>query len=238
MPLLLFLLGTGAGSFLNCLTYRIYRGKSILGRSFCDNCGHVLHIRDLVPLFSYILFRGKCRYCLKRISFQHPLVEFMTGALFASFYIPVYSLTDIATLFYFLFIASLLIFVFVYSARHLVVPTKPSLLLIASSFLYRFFENYKDWSMLFEFLCCAGIAFLLLLFLSGRTGEASYAAFMGLFLGFPLIIPGLFLSFVFGVIITTVLFAVEGRRKIPLGAFLVTGTLAAHFAGKEIILFL
>lgn len=63
------LLGACMGSFLNCAAWRVVHGESVLrGRSHCDVCGHVLAPRDLVPVFSYVFSRGRCRYCGAKLS--------------------------------------------------------------------------------------------------------------------------------------------------------------------------
>ena len=63
-----FLCGTVSASFFTCIGSRIAAGKDwIRGRSTCDACGHVLSVRDLIPVFSYILNRGRCRWCGARI---------------------------------------------------------------------------------------------------------------------------------------------------------------------------
>lgn len=77
-----FIFGSIVASFVNVVIYRLPRGISIVkGRSYCTNCHHVLQIRDLVPVVSYILLRGKCRYCHTKISLVHPLVEMSGGIL-------------------------------------------------------------------------------------------------------------------------------------------------------------
>ncbi|MEA2092623.1 MAG: prepilin peptidase, partial [Patescibacteria group bacterium] len=79
----IFLLGVFIGSFLNCLIYRLEIGDKPEGRSYCPKCKKTLKVKDLVPVFSYILLKGRCRYCGERISIQYPLVELSTGVLFA-----------------------------------------------------------------------------------------------------------------------------------------------------------
>ena len=60
--LLAALLGACMGSFLNCAAWRIVHGESVLrGRSHCDACGHVLTVRDLIPVVSYLAAHGRCR---------------------------------------------------------------------------------------------------------------------------------------------------------------------------------
>src|SRR3989338_11512033 len=71
------------GSFLNVLADRLSFGKTILGRSKCDSCKHELAWNDLLPIVSYIVLQGKCRYCKAPFSLQYPLVELFTGVIFA-----------------------------------------------------------------------------------------------------------------------------------------------------------
>ena len=104
----IFGLGLCIGSFLNCVIYRLpdespanaghsdgpvkmrealLSGrqsliKKLRGRSFCPNCKHTLSWTDLVPVFSFMFFKAKCRYCRKKISWQYPAVELATGAIF------------------------------------------------------------------------------------------------------------------------------------------------------------
>ena len=81
--LLIFIFGLLVGSFLNCLIYRLETGGSFLkGRSFCPRCKHILNWQDLIPIFSFLILKRKCRYCGKKISWQYPLVELVTAILF------------------------------------------------------------------------------------------------------------------------------------------------------------
>lgn len=79
------LLGACMGSFLNCAAWRIVHGESVLrGRSHCDACGHVLAPRDLVPVFSYVFSRGRCRYCGAKLSPRHAVGEAVAALVFVS----------------------------------------------------------------------------------------------------------------------------------------------------------
>jgi len=69
-------LGAVLGSFLNCAAWRIAHGESFLkGRSRCPSCDHVLGAADLVPIFSWLFLRGKCRHCGGKVSVRYPLTE-------------------------------------------------------------------------------------------------------------------------------------------------------------------
>ena len=81
--LIIFTFGLTAGSFLNCLIYRLEKGEGFLrGRSYCPYCKKTLAWRDLIPVFSFLILKGKCRYCQKKISWQYPLIEISTGLIF------------------------------------------------------------------------------------------------------------------------------------------------------------
>lgn len=75
-----FILGCALGSFTDCLAGRMLAGTSILkGRSHCDACGHVLGVPDLVPLFSWLCLRGRCRYCGAKIPAESFWAELVSG---------------------------------------------------------------------------------------------------------------------------------------------------------------
>ena len=76
-------LGACMGSFLNCMAWRIVHGESVLhGRSHCDVCGHVLGAGDLIPVVSYIIHKGRCKYCGAKLSAGHVFAEVLTALTF------------------------------------------------------------------------------------------------------------------------------------------------------------
>ncbi len=85
---LLFFFGSAIGSFLNVLTIRYQPDKPLLsrdiisGRSLCPFCHKILRWYELIPLISFVIQKGRCRACHQRLSWQYPIVEFITGALF------------------------------------------------------------------------------------------------------------------------------------------------------------
>ena len=74
-----FIIGAIFGSFLNMLVYRVNKGQNLLGRSYCDITKKPLKPVDLIPILSYLIYRGKCRDCHKKISPLYPIVEFLMG---------------------------------------------------------------------------------------------------------------------------------------------------------------
>lgn len=77
--------GLVMGSFCNNWAYRLCRGQSVAkGRSHCPDCGHTLAAKDLIPLLSWALLRGRCRYCGGKISIRYPLAEILSALVFLS----------------------------------------------------------------------------------------------------------------------------------------------------------
>ena len=82
ITIFLFLIGSCIGSFLNVCIYRIPLEKSIVyPPSGCPKCNENLKPRDMIPILSYIMLKGKCRYCKDPISIQYPIVELITGII-------------------------------------------------------------------------------------------------------------------------------------------------------------
>ncbi|MEK7169629.1 MAG: prepilin peptidase [Patescibacteria group bacterium] len=85
----LFIFGLAIGSFLNVLVLRynpegnLWNTKKLSGRSRCPHCNHELKASELVPLWSFFVQKGRCRECDHKLSFQYPVVEFLSGAIFA-----------------------------------------------------------------------------------------------------------------------------------------------------------
>jgi len=80
---LLFVLGAVLGSFINCSAFRIVRGEDFVkGRSHCPSCGHELGTLDLIPVLSWLMLGGKCRYCGTKISPRYFLTETLCGVCF------------------------------------------------------------------------------------------------------------------------------------------------------------
>lgn len=81
------ILGLCMGSFASALVWRLHAKRNfITERSECEHCGHVLAWYDLLPIVSWLLLKGTCRYCHKKLSIEYPLTEFLTGCLFVLLY--------------------------------------------------------------------------------------------------------------------------------------------------------
>lgn len=156
--------GLVVGSFLNVIIFR-HGVRSIGGRSGCMSCGTQLPWHDMVPVFSWLLLGGRCRFCRARISIQYPLVEAATAILFALIggalgpgLVFTHGLPDIQfallvlTTICFLTIAALLVAIFAYDLYHTIIPDAWVYTFIAlafcGQFLIPFWGEYGNWLFL------------------------------------------------------------------------------------------
>ena len=236
--LLIFSFGLIIGSFLNCIIYRLEIGKSFLeGHSFCPYCKHELAWHDLIPVFSFLMLKGKCRYCHKKISWQYPLIELATALLF----LLIINHYHLPFTIYYLLITCFLIVIFVYDLKHYIIPDKVIFPAILISFLFLLTTN----SLLFNSILSAFGAsfFFLLIYLISQGqwlgfGDVKLSFLMGLHLGFPNILVALFSAFFTGAVIGLILIAQSKKTlksRVPFGPFLVFGTFLAMFYGEPII---
>ncbi len=242
LPLAIFLLlGLFVGSFLNVVIYRFKIGRSILKpRSFCPNCKHILAWYDLIPVLSFVLLCGKCRYCRKRISWQYPLVELSAGLLFILFYLKSGSL-DWRLLFNLLFV-SILVVVFVYDLKHYLILDKvivsgAVLAVIASIFLSKPEFLYA----LLGSAAAGGFFALLVLVSRGKWmggGDVKLGFLIGLIVGWPSVLVSLFLAFVLGSIVGVLLIVFHKKTlksAVPFGTFLAVATVTVMLYGEKML---
>lgn len=245
------LFGLAVGSFLNCIIYRLETNQSFLrGRSFCPHCRHVLSWQDLIPLLSFLVLRGKCRYCHQYISFQYPLVELATGLIFLLVFRlqPFFSFSQFVDVLYLFIISSFLIVIFVYDLKHYIIPDKVVYPAIVIALIYNLQFLISRESLIFNNLVLSAVGaavFFLVIVLISRgkwmgVGDIKLAFLMGLLLGWPNILLALFSAFLIGAIIGITLIALSKKSlksEVPFGPFLVTGTFIALFWGQEIVNF-
>jgi prepilin signal peptidase PulO-like enzyme (type II secretory pathway) len=238
--LLLLLFGLAIGSFLNVLVYRLNTEQSPLkGRSFCPKCRHQLAWKDNLPLLSFGLLRGKCRYCHSPISWQYPIVEATTGLITVFLYIwfaginnfqfGVFNLSGSLTFdFVFtLFISYSLIAIFVSDVLYLTIPDEVVIFDLILSLVFLFLQRYQISIInLITALAAAAFFYFLVLITRGKgmgLGDVKLALVMGLILGWPKIIFAMELAFLTGAL-TGVILILIGRKKmkskIAFGPFL------------------
>lgn len=126
---LLFFCGCATGSFLNCLTDRMIRKESLFERSMCVSCKHVLGSIDMIPVFSYLFFKGRCRYCNEKIDPLCFYSELAGGILFLLLYCRFRLGWE---LFCYLTVACILLTIALYDAKSMLIPDVAMLLLFVT----------------------------------------------------------------------------------------------------------
>lgn len=252
--LLLAILGLTFGSFLGVVTSRLPRKESFVkGRSHCPRCGKEITWYDNIPLLSFVLLAGKCRYCRKPISFRYPAIEVATGigfVLVAFIWKNCYSGTVCgwkaslgpASLPFILSVLLLTIAIFVVDSEKKIIPDE----LVFSGFLLTLAALFFGKSENFYGHLWAGFVagfFLLLVHLatSGRgmgLGDVKYALFAGAFLGPSQALIWLFLAFLTGGtagIILILLGRSHLKSQIAFGPFLALAFLLTAIFGENLL---
>lgn len=239
----LFIFGTAIGSFLNVLIDRWPNNQSIQGRSHCDFCQHKLTWYDLIPIVSYFVLKGHCRYCKKKLSLNYPLVEFITGVMFIItwVYLPAPLFTyKIA----YLGIVSCLIVVFFADAKYHIIPDQIQIAFLIFSLItlpvYGSIQQIFIYRIISAFAVMAPILFLYWITRGGGMGfgDVKLSFVIGIFLGLKLGLISLYLAFIMGALIGILMLFLKKRSlrsKIAFGPFLVLGTLVALFLQSPLL---
>lgn len=232
-------LGLIVGSFLSMLIPRLHNDEKgiVFGRSHCSRCKHVLTAKELIPLVSYLVQGGKCKKCKKSIGAVYPLTELATaltfGALFAyTMYWPEFLIYAI--------LFSILIFIFVYDLRYKEIHDAVMLPGIFLAFAASFLVGDPISSLIGAAI---GVGFFGIQWLISRgqwvgSGDMRIGAFMGFMLGWEKMILALVFAYILGSIIGVALLAskkADRKTALPLGPFLVAGTVVAFFWGQNLI---
>lgn len=242
--IILFILGTILGSFINALAFRHNTGKSMWGRSGCITCGMALKSQDLVPVVSFLFLRGRCRGCGARISWQYPIVEVLGGVIAVLAYTqtnnPIHFTLSMGFFMVLLFIA-------VYDLRHTIIPDQFVVALVVSALLFHSISETGGFSLpdpgyLFSGIILALPLVLIWLLSKGRAmglGDGKLMFAIGFFLGISQGASAFLLSFWIGAVVGILLLLsarthkkgrqVTMKSEVPFGPFLVLGAGIAYF---------
>jgi len=243
MEIIVLVFGLIIGSFLNVCIFRIPKGESIsYPPSHCTSCGYNLKPKDLVPVFSYLFLKGRCRSCKEKISFRYPIIELINALSYVLIYMKFgFAIKSI----FFCLLASLLIVISmidfdtkeVYTATTLFGLILGIVYLVVSYFYSNI--NYTDNIL-------GGVVGFLIIFLivklTGGMGEGDYeiAGICGLFLGVKGILVGLFIGIILGAIYGSVLLirkSKTGKDEMAFGPFIALGSFISLIYGTKILEF-
>lgn len=246
--ILVFVFGIILGSFLNVCILRLPEEKTIVnGNSACPSCGVRLTAIDLVPVFSYIFLRGKCRRCKSTISPQYIIIELLTGILFFFLYLKfgfTPPLPVLAAL-----IAALIVIALI-DWRYMMIPDGLIITILTIGVIETVITAitglFGSWLQYVIGFLAGGLPLLLIALFcyyilkkeALGAGDIKLMAAAGLVIGWKLIITAYIIGIVFGALFGILLLVTKIKKRedaIPFGPFLSFGILASVFFGNEII---
>lgn len=243
-----FILGAAMGSFYNVLGLRVVNKQSIIKpRSHCEKCGHVLSWYELIPIFSFIFLKGKCRNCKTKLSYLYLFSEFFCGVLFA---ISFYSFGFSPNLIISIVLSSLLIIVTVSDVTYMIIPDRfiviSGILILLTKLIFVGYQEFL-YSLGYGILAFA-VMFLIMKFgdyifkketLGGADVKLMFV--VGTCLGPFLSLLVIIIASMIALPVSLVLLVKEKEHAIPFGPFIVIGALIVFltkFDSVKIINFL
>jgi len=259
--LFVFIIGASIGSFLNVLIDRLPKEESINGRSHCDFCGKKIAWYDLIPVFLFFILRGKTRCCKKKLSFQYPVIELITGLIFVGVIKDGPYFESLTRTVLMLSILSSLIVIFVSDLKYHLISDYMLLALFIFSVIFHLMqligsENptptlgvstiYNYLQLFITIYIPSGLIISfpiwLIYFISRERamglGDVYLAAIMGFLLGWQAGLLALYIAFVTGAIFGLIAIIFKNKKfksKIAFGPFLVIGTVIMLFWGERIM---
>ena len=237
--LVFFILGLIFGSFLNSLVYRWHYNLSLWGRSACPVCKEILRYADLIPFLSFIFLGGKCHYCQKKISWQYPLVELITGILFALVYLKNGGLDLV--LFRDLFFVLVLVFIFVFDFKYYLILDKIIWPALIVGLLINLFIGLNWLDLILGIGLGAGFFLVQYIISKGKwvgLGDIKLGALIGVMLGWKLILLTIVIAYLIGGL-TAIILLIGKQKKfgdvLPMGTFLAVAAIIVLLWGSEIL---
>lgn len=247
------MVGLAFGSFVNALVWRIRHKRDFVSeRSECTHCHHVLAWNDLIPVLSWLLLRGKCRYCHKKID-DSPVVEATTALLFVlSYVVWPFGFAEAGVALFILWLVALVMLVAlaVYDIRWYLLPDKlvfPLVVVGLVTGITRFYFVEEAGiaetllQMIIGVLVISGLYFVLHQLSNGKWvgfGDVKLAVFIGFVLGWQSALLALFLANLIGLAVVLPLLItkkIHAKSKIPFGPFLIIASFVAFLWGEKII---
>lgn len=231
--------GLAAGSFLNVVIHRLPRGESIVWPpSHCPRCGRRLGARELVPVLSFLVQRGRCRGCGEPIPWRYPLVELVTAVLLVAVGL---RYPDPAQTAFYGWLTGILIAATFIDVAHRIIPNRLLAAgLIGGAALFPWARPHPLGDALLGIGAAGGVMLLIGLLSRGGMGggDIKLAAVFGFFLGAAPAALALLLGFTAGGLaaLAMLLLGLKGRKDaIPFGPYLAGGAMAALLWGRSLI---
>ena len=239
-----FIFGLCIGSFLNVCIYRLPEGTFLkTHRSECPVCGEMIHFYDNIPVVSYLLLKGRCRYCNTPISIRYPLVELVTGVVAVSTYMKFGP--SLEALIYFMFIAALIVVIYI-DIDHKIIPNVITLPGIPIGFIASFALTSITMEESIIGIIAGGGSLLSVAWVYRMItkrdgmggGDIKLLAMIGAVIGWKGVIFTIYSASVAGTLVGLPVILLKNknfRLKIPFGPFLSMGAISYIFFGEAVI---
>ena len=247
----LILLGLCFGSFVNALILRLHTRRSMLGRSECESCGHALSPLDLIPIASWIMLRGRCRYCHRQIDWENPAIEATMALLFVGSYFAwpqshIASWQSWVSFGCWLFYCVALVALFVYDLKWMLLPNVIVFPLIAVGLFDAWLRTNGVPSLfvehiLFGALALGGVYWILYIISKGSWvgyGDVKLGLFMGIVLGWQEALAVLFLANLIGFLVVLpgmLTGSLTRKSRVPFGPFLTAAFIIVGLFGQRLL---
>lgn len=237
MYIFVFLFGIIIGSFLNVCIYRIPKKESVVfPHSHCMSCGYQLQWYDLVPLFSFLFLRGRCRKCHTKLSLQYPLVEGLNGALYLIVFLA--NGWNLLSVLYCL-LTSALIVLSVIDFRTMEIPNGINVFIFLLGMAATVLDR-ADWrNHVIGMVAVSGFLLFIYLITVGRGiggGDIKLMAGAGLLLGWKAAILAFFLGCILGSVIHVIRMKVSNaEHRLAMGPYLSMGIWLTAMWGQFVI---
>lgn len=237
MTIMIFIFGITIGSFLNVCIFRIPKEEEIVKTpSHCMKCGYRLKWYDLIPLFSFLMLKGKCRNCGEKLSIQYPMIEALNGIL----YVIVCFTTDFtADSILFCLMTSALIVLSVIDFRTYEIPFGINIFLFVLGVIRCIYDYRNLATYLIGFFAVSVVLLLIQLLSKGRAiggGDIKLMAAAGLLLGWKLILLAFVLGCIIGSIIHLMRMKISGEgHELAFGPYLSVGIFISALWGTNLL---
>lgn len=248
-----FILGTSIGSFLSVAIHRIHNNQPgiFLGRSTCGHCKKQLEWTDLIPILSYVMLKGKCRYCDEKLSIHYLFLELSLGLIFLSIVLNFPFINEVTNevnwqnilhTFFFSIYSTFFIGIFFYDLKYMQIPSIFLFPFIAVTLIGSLFFGEPEISNMI-------IAFIIsLVFFGGQIliskgkwlggGDLYLAISMAFIFGWKLFLISIVLTYIIGSIISIILMIAaktDIKSKIAFAPFMILASLITIFYGENIL---
>ena len=241
--IVVFIYGSIFGSFYNVVGYRLPKGISLLKPkgSFCPKCKHELRWYELIPIISFVIQKGKCRSCGKKIAIFYPLIELLTAIMFLTSYI-IFGLSMEFVIA--LLLSSYFVIVIVSDVKYMVIPDEVTAF-FAFAILFVSIIAYGPLKTVDNLLAGSLLFIIVFIFMKITSymfkkeslggGDIKLEFVVGLILGFLNGMYSIFIGSVIALPIALINQKKNNTNMIPFGPFLLLGAIIIYFFNIDVM---